>query len=306
MRLVTMRLVCLVLAAVIAQVSSLSSLTLTIGGVINTVDDRYVNFNIDTGSLYNGMDFADTKFRTLVAQLAQPYSSIIRVGGTAVDSSFYFPEAPYLIGQPNVCATCGSGAAAVGNVIMDALFDFAASTGMSLLVDVNGKDFRGGVDATGPWDVTANTTALLAYLNSKYAGVDYAYSMGNEPDLWKRTDGKPLGVPLATLAADAISLKQALKQFNIGKDVYGSAFAGISTADAEGFLPVAAKGGVTGLTVHSYPYGGKDCNVTKCVLLRLSAWLQRALTLSSRHCLSAPPPPVPQVPRQDAHHAGPA
>jgi hypothetical protein len=41
-------------------------------------------YNIDTGSLYNGMDFSDPKLRTLVSQLAP---SIIRVGGTAVDYS---------------------------------------------------------------------------------------------------------------------------------------------------------------------------------------------------------------------------
>ena len=104
----------------------------------------------------------------------------MRVGGTAVDFSLYFPDAPYLIGTPNVCQTCGRGAAAVGNTIMDALFDYAAATGMSLLVDVNGKDFRAGKDGTGPWDVTASTSALLSYLDSKYGGkVDYAYSVGN-------------------------------------------------------------------------------------------------------------------------------
>ena len=253
------------LAALAVSQASAASLTLTLGPVINTVDARYVNFNIDTGSLYNGMDFSDPKFRTLVSQLAQPYSSIIRVGGTAVDSSYYFPAAPYLIGQPNVCSTCGNGSAAVGNIIMDALFDFALATNMSLLVDVNGKDFRGGKDSTGPWDVTANTTALLAYLDSKYGGsVDFAYSVGNEPDLWKKADGKtPLGVPLDQLARDALSLKKALTAFNIGKDVYGSAFAGITTSEASGFLPVAAAGGVTGYTCHAYPYGGKDCTISK-------------------------------------------
>lgn len=81
--------------------------------------------NIDTGSLYNGMDFADPKFRTLVAQLGP---SIIRIGGTAVDSSFYFPDAKYLVGQPNPCAACGKGAAAIGDDMLRTVFDFIAAT----------------------------------------------------------------------------------------------------------------------------------------------------------------------------------
>ena len=216
--------------------------------VINTVDARYVNFNIDTGSLYNGMDFADAKFRQLTANLAQPYSSIVRVGGTAVDSSFYFPDAPYLIGQPNLCPTCGSGAAAVGNTIMDALFDYALATNMSLLVDVNGKDFRAGKDGTGAWDITANTSALLTYLNGKYGGrVDFAYSLANEPDLWKKPDGKtPLDVTPQTLASDGVTLKKALASLDIGKDVYGPSYASVNSQLASGYLPIAAAGGVRG------------------------------------------------------------
>lgn len=249
----------------LASTASADLLDLSLGTAINTVDPQYVNFNIDTGSLYNGMDFSNEKFRTLVSQLAQPYGSIIRVGGTSVDFSFYFPDAPYLVGQPNVCPTCGIGAAAVGNEILNALFDFAKDTGMTLLLDVNGKDFRSpGPDGNGPWNVTANTTAMLAYLDSKYGGtVDFAYSVGNEPSLWKKADGSPLNVAPSTLARDAVSLKKALASFNIGKDVYGSSFSGIRTADAKGFLPVAAANGIKGLTVHSYPYGCRQCNISR-------------------------------------------
>ena len=45
---------------------------------------EYLCFNIDTGSLFNGMNFSDVKFRTLVSHLAP---AIIRIGGTAVDAS---------------------------------------------------------------------------------------------------------------------------------------------------------------------------------------------------------------------------
>ena len=31
------------------------------------------------------------------------------------DYSFYFPDVPYLVGQPNECSSCGTGASAIGN-----------------------------------------------------------------------------------------------------------------------------------------------------------------------------------------------
>jgi hypothetical protein len=97
---------------------------------LHIVDEQYINYNIDTGSLYNGMDFGDPKFRQLVRQLTAPFGpqvlrfaareptffvirlplfdaqATIRIGGTAVDSSFYFPDTPYRIGQPNQVARC--------------------------------------------------------------------------------------------------------------------------------------------------------------------------------------------------------
>ena len=224
----------------------------------NEVDKRYVCYNIDTGSLFNGMDFNDPKFRTLVSQLGP---SIIRIGGTAVDASYYFPGTPYLVGQVNDCATCGYGASAIGEEMLTAVFDFIGATGMSLLWDLNGEMARKG---TGPWLPAFNFTPMAGFLQARYGGkIDYAYSVGNEPDLWKINK-----VGAAQLARDAVTLVGALKAYTIGRDVYGSSFARISTDDAAAFLPIAAAGGVTGYTVHNYPYGGHDCNV--------SAYLQRA------------------------------
>lgn len=219
---------------------------------LNTVDEKYVCYNIDTGSLFNGMNFSDTKFRTLVAQLAP---SIIRIGGTAVDASYYFPAEPYLVGQVNDCATCGNGASAIGNDMLSTVFDFIAATDMSLLWDLNGEMARVG---TGPWLASFNFTPMATFLNSKYGGkIDYAYSVGNEPDLWKINK-----VNATQLAHDAVTLKRALASYNIGQDVYGSSFARISTEDASAYLPIAAAGGITGYTVHSYPYGGHNCDVS--------------------------------------------
>jgi hypothetical protein len=228
---------------------------------LHTVSDRYVCFNIDTGSLYNGMDFSDPVLRTLVTQLTfggDRAGSIIRIGGTAVDSSFYFPDAPYNVGAPNQCGgNCPNGSSDIGNAMLVAVFDVIGATGMSLLWDVNGASFR---DGTGPWDASGNATAMLAFINSRYGGkVDYAYSVGNEPDLWPAPHR---GVTPATLGADALAMKAALAGVDIGKHVYGSSWAGIRASDAQGFMPVvAAGGGIDGYTVHAYPYGGRDCVV---------------------------------------------
>lgn len=92
----------------------------------------------------------------------------------------------------------------------------------------------------------------------------------NEPDLWKTNK-----VSATQLAHDAVTLKKALDAYNIGHEVYGSSWARVSNDDATAFLPIAAAGGVTGLTVHNYPYGGRDCNV--------SAYLQKAPVTTKLH-----------------------
>lgn len=206
------------------------------------------------------MNFSDATFRTLVKQLTFGGNggSIIRIGGTAVDSSFYFPDAPYNIGAPNQCGgDCPSGSSDIGNDMITAVFDFIIATNMTLLWDVNGASFR---DGKGPWSPEGNASAMLSFIDSKYGGlIDFSYSVGNEPDLWKPPHA---GVSAVTLGQDALAMKSAIAPLRIGKSVYGSSWAGISADDAQGFIPtVVAGGGVTGMTVHNYPYGGRDCVV---------------------------------------------
>jgi hypothetical protein len=217
------------------------------------VDKLYVNYNIDTGSLFNGMNFSDTKFRTLVSQLAP---AVIRIGGTAVDSSLWFPDTPYLIGQVNSCPTCGSGASAIGTDMMTQIIEFMQATNMSLLWDLNGEKTRDS--PLGPWNPAVNATPFFTWLDGKYGGViDFAYSVGNEPDLWANK------VSSQQLARDAVTLKNLLKSYNVGQKVFGPSWAGVSPSYASQFLPISSQGGVDGYTVHNYPYGGKDCNVSK-------------------------------------------
>jgi hypothetical protein len=186
------------------------------------------------------------QFRTLVSHLAP---AVIRIGGTAVDASYYFPDTPYLVGEVNDCASCGYGASAIGEDMLSTIFDFIAATDMSLLWDLNGEMARVG---TGPWLPDFNFTAQAVFLDSKYGGrVDYAYSVGNEPDLWKINK-----VSVPQLARDAVTLKRELAKYNIGRAVYGSSFARVSADDATAYLPIAGAGGVDGYTVHNYPYGG--------------------------------------------------
>jgi hypothetical protein len=98
---------------------------------------------------------------------------------------------------------------------------------------------------------------MLKYLQTQYGGkVDYAWSVGNEPDDWgDHVTGEQL-------AEDATTLKQLLTGFSLGSEVYGPSYAAIRDAAITEFLPVAEAGGVDGLTVHNYPYG-KPCNVSK-------------------------------------------
>jgi hypothetical protein len=52
-------------AAMVAAGAAAAPITLAFDAVtpLHTVADKYVSFNIDTGSLYNGMDFSDVRLR---------------------------------------------------------------------------------------------------------------------------------------------------------------------------------------------------------------------------------------------------
>jgi hypothetical protein len=243
------------LLCVLTPAAAQLSLSIDTTKAKTTVDAAFVNYNIDTGSLFNGMDFTDVKFRTLVSALSTG-GAWIRIGGTAVDASYYFPDAPYNTGVPNPCASCGSGASAISNAMMSQIIEFMQATGMSLLWDFNGETERDS--PLGPWNPALNATPLLDWLESKYAGkIDFAYSIGNEPNLWKNK------VSSGQMGKDAVVLKQLLKNYTIGQRVFGPSWAGVDASRAGDFLTEGVKGGLDGYTVHDYPYGGKDCNVSR-------------------------------------------
>lgn len=47
---------------------------------LHTTNSMYINFNIDTGSIYNGFDFREPVLINLVKQLSP---TVVRIGGTA-------------------------------------------------------------------------------------------------------------------------------------------------------------------------------------------------------------------------------
>jgi len=47
---------------------------------LHTTNSKYVCFNIDTGSIYNGFDFREPVLINLVKQLSP---TVVRIGGTA-------------------------------------------------------------------------------------------------------------------------------------------------------------------------------------------------------------------------------
>lgn len=97
---------------------------------------------------------------------------IIRIGGTAADSSFYVPDAP--------SPSDGQGRTLISDATLDAVFALAAQTHSTVLWNFNGLSFRDPA-TMGPWD-PANATALLATLHRKWGGaIKWSFSLGNEP-----------------------------------------------------------------------------------------------------------------------------
>ena len=203
---------------------------------LKSLTPTYLGFNLDTASLYYNFDLRDQKLIALVRALGP---SVLRCGGTAADFTFFIPNS----------TTLNDG---LGNLTMNAqqwsnLVRFAQATGHHLLFDLNLAQRT----ANGSWDSSANASALWAYTAANFPGVDISWSVGNEPNLWK----KPLGP--GTLARDALILKEALRPYNIGSMTYGPSYA--EFPDAAAYI-TATKGNITGVTFHHYPYK-HDCSV---------------------------------------------
>jgi hypothetical protein len=219
----------------VAAAAAQTTLSVTLGtdAPQHTVAKPYLAYNIDTGSIYNGMDLTEPKLHNLIAQLGP---TILRIGGTAADYSWYLPNDPR--------SGDGNAHTIINNTVWDNVVDLVTKTNTRLMWDFNSLSFRKG----GFWDPAGNATAQLDYLESKYKGkLDVIWTTGNEPDLWPASGGKP---DAKTLATDAITLAKAVAGRGLGEEVYGPAWAGFNSG-AQDFMTTAAQNpAVKGLTVH--------------------------------------------------------
>jgi hypothetical protein len=170
-----------VAAALAASASAQSNVTITVDtlGGGRRLGDPFLNFNVDTGSIYNGFQWLDPVLINLVYAL-NPLNSaggvVVRVGGTAADYSLYVPDSTNPDG--------GNGVTVISEAILEQMWSFGGQAHAQILFDFNGL-FRNQSNC-GPWDPTVNATAILDYLNSTHPGATkWAWSLGNEPEFWK-------------------------------------------------------------------------------------------------------------------------
>jgi hypothetical protein len=229
------------------------------GGATSSLSSRLPPFSShsDTGSIYNGLTWSDPTLNNLVLGLTTGAGApaFIRIGGTAADYSYYIPDAPSTDG--------GNAHTIINTAVLDQIVAFSKKTGSSILWDFNGLTFRNQT-TMGPWDPTANATAMLQYLSTTYPGElqNWAFSLGNEPEFWpsKATNYTQLGL-------DAATLKTTLKSYSVGQDVFGPSFGGITNPTIVQEYMVASRGAIKGLTVHNYPMA-RDCTIPAYVNAR--------------------------------------
>jgi heparanase 1 len=229
---------------------------------IQTVDELYLGFNLDSGSLYRGIDLGDPVLQRLTANLAPAQ---LRVGGSASDSLWYVPDGASGAGPspdplaPGYAALSVPGYSGyipnvtlVNNALWTSICGFAEATGTQLLWDLNAVDFR---TAQGAWDAAANATALLAFTQAQGLTVA-AWELGNEPDIWAKHF---LGLIVSgeQLASDLNTLKQQLSLYGLSTRLFGPSFAEYNATLTQSYLSAwsALGGGPLGFTAHAYPLG---------------------------------------------------
>jgi len=227
---------------------------------VQTLDALYQGYNIDSGSLYHNIDLGDAVLQQLVRNLAPAQ---LRIGGSASDSVWYVPDGAAGAGptpdplSPNYAPLSTSSASGfvpevtvVSAESWREICGFAASTGTSLLWDVNAVDFR---TAGGAWS-PSNVSALLALTAAEKLSVA-GWELGNEPDLWQKHFG--LTVSGSQLAADLRQLLSSLSSAGLSTAVYGPSLATFNEATVQAYLQawMASGGGQLGFTAHAYPLG---------------------------------------------------
>ena len=253
-------LLCAALAAASAQVVTV---TVNDAAPLQTLDELYQGYNIDSGSLYNGIALSDAVLVQLTRNLAPAQ---LRIGGSASDSVWYCPDAPDGTTRgptpdplaPNYAALSAPGftgyvpeVTVVNNNLWRGIAGFAAASGTSLLWDLNAVDFR---TQAGAWDPAQNASALFAFTAAEGLNVA-AWELGNEPDIWPKHFG--LTVTGTQLAADLRTLQASLLQAGLSTALAGPSLATFNAPIVQSFLQgwVASGGGALSLTTHAYPLG---------------------------------------------------
>ena len=253
-------LLCAAVAAASAQV-----VTVAVNDVapLQTLDELYQGFNIDSGSLYNGIALGDDVLVQLTRNLAPAQ---LRIGGSASDSVWYCPDAPDGATRgptpdplaPNYGTLSAPGytgyvpeATVVNNNLWRSITGFAAASGTSLLWDLNAVDFR---TQAGAWDPALNASALFAFTAAEGLNVA-AWELGNEPDIWSKHFG--MTVTGTQLAADLRTLQASLLQAGLSTALAGPSLATYNAPIVQSFLQgwAASGGGALSLTTHAYPLG---------------------------------------------------
>jgi hypothetical protein len=234
------------------------------GAAVQELDDLYLGYNIDSGSLYQGIQLDNALLGALSRNLAPAQ---LRVGGSASDSVWYCPDAPDGDTQgpspdplaPNAAAMAAPGytgyvpqATIMNSALWRSVTAYTAAAGLNLLWDVNAVDFR---TAAGAWDPSANASALLAFTSAQNLLVS-AWELGNEPDIWNKHFN--LVVSGTQLAADLRTLQKTLASYpGLSTAVSGPSLATFNAPIVQSFLQgwAASGGGELAFTAHAYPLG---------------------------------------------------
>ena len=233
-----------------------ASLTVDLSApALRTVFDTYLSVNIDTGSLYNNLDFTSPPLRELTRALARGAPLQLRIGGGAADDTVY-------TGAGGARGNCSGGAGlppgvniCVDDSLWAELSDFAGATGARLVWDLNLAVNR--TSATQPWD-SRNAAALIAHAATTRSS-PWAWQLGNEIEDWYKRN-PPLNLTGARLAADYAALRALLLAHApaVSTRVYGPDACCEERHTPQGgmlhdFAAQAASLSLAAITFHEYP-----------------------------------------------------
>ena len=233
--------------------------------VVQTLDAFYQGYNIDSGSLYAGIQLSNPVLQQLVRNLAPAQ---LRIGGSASDSVWYVPDgtpgpgptpdplAPNYkstLSQPwfNASLSYTPEVTVVSDSSWRSITGFAAATGTQLLWDVNAVDFR---TPSGAWNPSANASALFAFTAANNLSVA-AWELGNEPDIWVKHFN--LSVSAAQMVADVRTMQSLLRANGLSTSVFGPSLATFNSTLVQQYIQawMQTGGGQLGFTAHAYPLG---------------------------------------------------